>query len=301
MTREYLQFTNETTWGTYNSSGTHTILQLTDSNQFTMRPVPMTWELRSAGGYNRRVQRGSSKQGIVGNLNNVIVYGSQATFWATACSATGSPLDMPSYTVDHVIQMEDGSNTKVYRRYLGCKVSQAQFSASSDSQLLRLNLNLTGKAPATITSTDFAEPAATAYPSDAPFVLEHASAFTVGTGGSRSEFDRFQVTIANQMDATFFNAGTITRLKFTGRDVDGSLTFPYIITTDRSDFEAVSSHAASCTFTNGAHTLVFTFEGVNYTTGVSDQLDYGKVFLQGLTFADYFDSTAGTDFALTAT
>ena len=304
MAREFLQCTNETTWGVYNTSGTHTILQLTDSNQFTVRPGPMRWEIRSAGGYNRRVQTGSSKFAISGVLNNNIVYGSQAMFWATALGVTGTapgPYDLPSYTIDHCIVMEDASNTKVYRRYLGCKFAQWQFSASSDTQLLRLNLNIIGGPYANITATDFPEPACSAYPYDPPFVLEHASTFLLGTTGSRMEFDRFQVTGANLVDATFFNQTHYTRVKYCGRNIDGAIVFPYVVTTDRSDFEAFSAHPASVTFTNGSHTLAFNFENATYTTAVNDQLDYNRVFLQGLTFADFFDSSVCNDFTLTAT
>ena len=197
--------------------------------------------------------------------------------------------------------MEDGAGTTAYRRYLGCKVSQWQFSAASDTQLLRLNLNLTGKAPATITAADFPVPAAGACAMDAPFVLENATTFTLGSAGARAEFDRFQATGVHVMDPTFFNSQTITRLGVKSRNVDGSIVFPYVVTTDRADLEAVTPHPASCTFTLGAHTLAFNFEGVNYISAVGDQLDYNRVFLQGITFADYFDPAVGTDFNLAAT
>jgi hypothetical protein len=299
--REYLQFTPEVTWGVYDAAGVHTGVQMTDSNAFTLRPVPQVWEIRSACSTNRRLMRGTYRTQIQGAFNNIVVFGSQAVFWATMLNLAGNPLDAPSYTVDHAIQMEDAAGTKVLRRYLGCKVSQWQFSAASDTQLLRLNLNLIGKSFVPITTTDFPEPAPGTCAPDAPFVLENASTFTMGTAGARTEFDRFQATGVHVMDPTYFNSAFITRLGVKSRNVDASVVFPYIVTADRSDLEAQSAHPASCTFTLGTHTLAFNFQAVNYTTAALDQLDYNRVFLQGITFADYFDPAAGTDFSLSAT
>jgi hypothetical protein len=229
------------------------------------------------------------------------VFGSQAVFWASMINVAGTPIDVPSFTIDHAIQMEDGAGTKVMHRYLGCKATQWQFTAAADTQLLRLALNFTGKTAVPITSTDFPDPAPGACATDAPFVLENASTFTLGSGGARTEFDRFQATGVHVMDPTYFNSQTITRLGVKSRNVDGSVVFPYIVTADRADLEAVSPHPASCTFTLGTHSLAFNFESANYITAVGDQLDYNRVFLQGITFADFFDSSAGTDFSLSAT
>ena len=48
MAREFLRITPEATWGTYDSGGTHTIIQLDQNNAFTMRPKPVFFTIRSA-------------------------------------------------------------------------------------------------------------------------------------------------------------------------------------------------------------------------------------------------------------
>ncbi len=120
MARQFLRFTPETTYGTYNSSGTATFVQIDQNNPFTMRPVPVRWSIRSAGGFNRRVQTGSSKTSLQGNLNS-LCYGSQMAAFSSWIFASSSNV-LPSATIDHVIVMDDPSSTKVYRRYLGVMV-----------------------------------------------------------------------------------------------------------------------------------------------------------------------------------
>lgn len=305
MAREYLRITTESTWGTYDAGGSATIVQLTDSNSFTMRPNPVRWTIRSAGGYNRRWQSGSSKTIVSGALNNLVVYGSQISAWLAWIQPTGSapgPYDLPSCTIDHSIEMEDGSNTNVFRRYLGVKVGGWQLTSSADSQLLRLSFtSLVGKSAAAITSSDFAEPAATSYPSGTPFVHEHASAMTLSS--SRTEFDSFQVTGTNLLDPRFFNGTTISYLKYCGRDIDWSIMFPYIISTDRTSlYEGTTASSMSITYTIPAsNTLTMNFESQNIIGGVADALDYNRLFTQTISGWSQVDTSVASDFVATST
>jgi hypothetical protein len=298
MAREYLRITPETTWGTFNAGGTHTVLDLAQSNAFTMRPSPVRWSIRSAGGYNRRRQTGSSKTAFAGNLN-VIGYGSQMAALAPLFVATSGNV-LGSVTIDHALVMEDSGPTTVYSRHLGVMAPTATLSCSEQDPLLRLALGLIAKQSATITVTDFAEPAVTAYPTDAPYVFEHASgAVTIGT--SRSEWESFSLSIKNMIDTSFMGNAFISRAKYCGRDVDFSTKFPYVITTDRSDYEAVTAVSASITFTNGAHSLAFDMKSQNFFAKVDDDLSLDKLYLQGIDMEAYFDGTAGNDFTLTVT
>jgi hypothetical protein len=300
MARQYLRITPETTYGTYASGNTHTVIQLDQSNPFTMRPMPIFWSIRTAGGFNGRWQKGSAKTSLGGNLNT-ICYGSQMAAFVPLISATTGNV-LKSFTIDHAIVMDDSGSTTVYRRYLGVMCQQAQITASEQNQLMRMSLQLIGQQPATITGTDFPEPAATAYPIDAPYVFEQVSgAFTLGS--SRAELEEFNLTIKNYLDPRFMASQYLTRCKYCGRDVDFSTRFPYIVTVDRSDLESVTAVAASAAFTNGAHTLTFQMNSNNFYAKVDDDLALDKVHLQSVDMECYFDTTAGTpfDFVLTAT
>lgn len=299
MAREFLRWTPELTWGTFDTTSTTAqVIQLDQNNAFTMRPAPVAWQIRSASGFNRRVQTGSAKTGVQGGLN-ILCYGSQMTALMPAIVASPTNV-LGSATIDHCLVMEDGSSTKVYRRYLGCMVSQAAFAAAESNQLMRLNMQLIAKQPATITATDFPEPAVSAYPWDAPYVFEMASgALTIGS--SRVEFEEFNITIKNTLDARFMASNYLTRLKYCGRDVDWTTRFPYVTAVDRSNYEAVTAIAASITFTNSTHSMAFNFNSNNFEMKVNDDLSLDKVFLESIEGSCYFDRTAGTPNDLTVT
>jgi hypothetical protein len=299
MARQYLRLTPEASWGVYAAAGTPILIPIDKANPFTLRPTPIPWEIRSAGGGNRRVQTGSQRTSCKGALHT-LVYGSQAAALAPWICATADGV-LGSVTLDHAIQIEDGSTT-AYRRYLGVMVEQAQFRCGEDDPLLRLRLDLVAQQPATISGTDLPMPTATDYPSDVPYVFQHLSG-GVSVVASRAEFASFQCTIKNKLDVRFMASQFPTRIKYCGRDVDLSTQFPYIVTTDRAHLEAVDLVAASMTFTNGAHTLGFAMNSKNVIAGVGDDLALDTIFLQGIELHNFFDASADTpnDFTLTAT
>ena len=229
-----------------------------------------------------------------------LVYGSQAAVLAPwICADANGALG--SVTLDHAIQIEDGSTT-AYRRYLGVMVKQAQFRCGEDDPLLRLRLDLVAQQPAAISGADLPVPAATDYPSDVPYVFQHLSGgFSVVA--PRAEFAWFQCTITNKLDVRFMAGQFPTRIKYCGRDVDLSTQFPYIVKTDRAHLEAVDPVAASMTFTNDSHTLGFAMNSKNVIAGVGDDLALDTIFLQGIELHNFFDASAVTpnDFTLAAT
>jgi tail tube protein len=299
MARQYLRLTPEASWGVYAAAGTPILLPIDKANAFTLRPAPIPWEIRSAGGGNRRVQAGSQRTSCRGALHT-LVYGSQAATLAPWICADAAGV-LGSVTLDHAIQLEDGGTT-AYRRYLGVMVERARFRCGEDDPLLRLELDLVAQQPAPISGADLPRPAATDYPGDVPYVFQHlAGGFSVVA--PRAEFASFQCTITNKLDVRFMASQFPTRIKYCGRDVDLSTRFPYIVTTDRAHLEAVDPVAASMTFTNGSHTLGFAMNSKNVIAGVGDDLALDTIFLQGIELHNFFDAGAGTpnDFTLTAT
>ncbi len=257
MAREFLRITPEATWGTYDAGGTHTILHLDQNNAFTMRAKPVRWSLNSAGFNNRRAVTGSSKTAVAGNLNT-LVYGTQASALTTWCAATGSPLNIPSCTVDHCIQSENAASDLVYRRYLGTLVQQVDFTATEKDQFMRANFQLVAKQHQQITATDFPEPAATAYPTDPPYTLPMASGFLILNDGvnaptttGRSGFESFSCTIKNMVDTRFFESQFLQAYRWCGRTVDWKAKFKYAYIFDRTNYEAITAIASTVLFNNG--------------------------------------------------
>lgn len=319
MAREYLRITPELTWGAYQPGGAHTIIQLTDSNSFTLRQMPVRWTIRSAGGYNRRVQSGSFKTLIRGALSNLVIYGSQVSAFLTWIepTLTGSTYDLSSYTIDHMIVMEDAAHTIAGKRYLGVKVGGYQITSNSDASLMRISLtDLIAKSTTSINSTDFTEPLFSAYPNDTPFVHQHASIVLLGSSGGSSRlttgFDTFQVNVKHMLVPSFFNSTTIAYLTYCGRDADWSLSLPYITKSDRESlFENTGSGLGVVpvvmkvvyTSVTGAVTSTFTldFQANSLLGSVTDSLDYNRLFMQNITGWSQVDSSSLNDFDLAFT
>lgn len=301
MAREALRLTPETVWGTYNGSNTPIYCQLDGNNQFTPRIVENLWNIRSAGGYNRRVQLGSSTVGIAGNLG-ILLYGSQApALMNWVCNPNAALTQMPSMTADHLIQLEDSGNTYVYQRYLGMMVQQGTLTGQAQQQLMRLNLQLIGKQPATITGSDFPQPAFTDYPSDAPYVFQHLAGGLTFNNLTRAEFEEVSITWKNMLDPRWNEAQYPTRIRWCGRDTDFEFSDVYAYGTDRTTlYQLLAPLICSMTFTNGAHSMALNFETKSFMlTPPQDTLDQDKVHYQKLSVSSFFDGSAGTDFALT--
>ena len=300
--RRYLRLTEEATWGTFDGAATTTKIILVDldqANSYTVRPKPVTVDTRTAGSGNTRLKKTSKKKMLAGNLN-MLIRGSQAVTLASWITPAAGSTAHKSFTADYVIEMED--TTKVYSRHLGMMIQQAQIQSSEQSTLARLSLQVVGKTTATITVTDFAEPAATDFASDAFLCHEDLSGhFSIAT--SRTEFESFGLTVKNLLDVRFFESSSPTRIKYCGRDVDWTSKLAYKIATDRSDYEALTAVSGSATYDNGVNTLVMSMNSENFFDDVEDDLDDSKVFLQQLNMQAFFDSAAGTpgDFAITAT
>jgi hypothetical protein len=301
MAREFLRLTPEATWGVFDNTQTnHVIVDLDSSNAFGMRPKPKTVDTRTAGAFNRRVKRSGTKMDVSGALK-MIVRGSQATLLTPWIDAGGAARPS-SMTIDHCAVREDTGATKVYRRYLGSLVKDVTFASQMSDQLLHASFNLFAKSfDATITASDFPEPAATDYASDAFFLYEHAGALTVGS--SRTEFDKFQCKITNHYDAAFMNPASpwISRATYCGRDVDWEASLPYLVSIDRSNLESITSVSGAVTFTNGSHTLVFNMKSTNFYADVTDDFQLDKTFMQGLKMQAFYNASDATDFALTST
>lgn len=299
-TQEFLRITKEATFGVFDAAATETaIIQLDQANAFTMRAKPLRWSIRTHGSNNRRVQTGSAKTQLAGSLSTLI-YPSQAALllpWGADLDATTG--QAYSVTIDHAITMEDATPTVIYRRYLGCKVGSMNIAGSDESQLLRLKLDLVAQKPsaAAITATDFPTPTLADYPADAPYLFQHAAAgFTLD--GSVTEFNSFDLTVKNILDATFNASQYVTRIKNCGRDVDLKTKLVYQRATDRAKFEGVTAITIGAVFTNGVNTLTFDLNTKNFYADVSDDLPLDKVKYQEVSLESYVDGTDG-DFILT--
>jgi len=295
--REYLQVTPETTPGTFNSGGTAVLIDLTETNSYTVHPEPVQGVIRSAGAYNRRFSTFSKKYALKANLN-LLPHGSQIATIASWAIATATNT-LQSYTVDHVILNEAGTLT--YSRDLGVYVQQATFSAQESDQWLKAQLQLVGMSRAVITGSSFVAPTVASFPNDAIFTLEDlstASGITL-VGVQRVDVESMSLLVKNILDVRFFIGSTAQKIKYCGRDVTLQAKLSLLSAATRADYEATTAIIASLEFENGTNTIAFNMESTNFYSSVVDELDNSKMFMQDITLEAMCDQTAGNDLVVT--
>jgi hypothetical protein len=299
MPREFLRVTPETTPGTFNAGGTHSLIDLDQANAYTLRPKPILVEIRTAGGNNLRATQVGRKENLNGNLN-WLLHGSQAALFVDWCCAKPDGT-LPSYTVDHCLMMEDPLSTLVYSRTLGVYVGQAGVTASEQNQVVRANLQLVGTNVATITTTDFPTPVPADFANDPILTFEDATGGLMLGGTARLDIENFDLTIKNLIDVKFFLGKYPLKLRYCGRDVDWTSRLQFASMVPRNALTDQTQIAASIAFDNGTNSLSFDMHGKNYFSDVADQIDHGKVFLQQISMKAFVDPATGTELTATAT
>lgn len=277
------------------------IPQLTGDSSFTVRKTPNQVEMRSWNALNRRIKTVSGTYGVSGQLVTPL-YPSQATFLAYALTLNGTTNNLPSFAIDHALELNDDTATFQYNRYLGCKVQSATIEVSAESQIAMLTLNWVGQRTQTtaLTVGTFPEPAWNQYPSTKPYVFGDVN--TPGwlkyANTNRAEYNSLTINIENILDASMNEKPYVTRIKHCGRNVSLNNSFVHVSNADRAAFEAATEQTTnSVKFDNGTNSLLFTL-GTCVTTAVSDDLSMAAISRQGLTIVSQYDGT--TDLTITA-
>ncbi|WP_422929042.1 hypothetical protein [Singulisphaera sp. PoT] len=303
MSLRAVRFTKEVTPGVFPTSpaaGTQSVLRLHANESFEAQPTPIHYNVRDAGGSNRVVQTGSAQSGTGGKLMTLFYFSQAKLLLPWALSLAGAPLGVGTGTFDYVWQLEDG--TFAYRRYLGATCKRFQLSAnnSGDGVLCALAFDFDYLAVASITNTDFAVPALTAYPSDQPVVFQQlVGGLTLGS--SRTNFKEISLSVENQTKPLYDEFKFPSAIRWLGRDVTFNSSFRYKSQADRTALESVSAQTASLAFTDGTNTTTFDLKTAGVIRSVSDSMPLNDAAYQGLSFASLLDATAGTDISVATT
>lgn len=303
--REAVRITKEVTWGVYQTTPPSTdvaVLHLPAGDSQTIRATPQLWTERSAGSNNRRVMRGTERTAVGGSLTTKAFPSQAKVIIPLAISLSGTQLDLGSFTVDHRILKDDGSGFD-YRRYLGCKASSLNLTCDNTEggTVVQIALDCVGKAPATITVTDFAEPAfgvSPGYPFEDPFAFEDLTGLLSIAGSPLPFFSSMNFKVDNKLRNPFDDKRYISQLTWAGRDASMVARSRYTTSSWRTILEAQTAEPITFTFSDGTNTAAFDMKGANYADSVADSLPFeGDGFYQTLTWANFFDTTAGTDLA----
>lgn len=310
MPRQAVRLTKEATAGTFDASALSAdkvYLRLDQGDSFAGRPTPDTYYIRDAAGSNRPVQADHATFTTAGSLN-VLCYLSQAKnliYWACNLVADGLHYKPPfTFTLDHMMQMEDSGRTRVYKRYLGCTPGRFRLAGNNqgDGQKMRISVDFLYRSVAAITVTDFATPALSAYPTDKPMQFKQlGGGLTVGSALTR--FRSFELEVANKIEAIYDESttGYPQEIGWYGRDVAATFEALFKSTAHRTAFDAVTAQTASAQFSDGTTTLLLNMYDTNIITAVDDLTPLDGPFYQRIKLLPMVDATSGTDLAATVT
>jgi hypothetical protein len=302
--REAVRITPEVTPGVFDATATTTVrhIALTAGNVFTGRPTPRPFVLRDAGSSNRRVQTGFGSVGTDLRLRTPLWY-SQVSLLPFWCTPTGTPWELPTFTLDHYMLLE-GSTTAIYSRYLGCTGETLALTGDNSPQGSVVMADMTFAFLAydgTITVTDFPEPTFSVYPWPTSIALMQHGAGNLSLGGSsRTGWNKFSISYKNVLAKVYDESTYPQVISWRGRDVDFSFNLRHKTNADRVKFLAMTANAATFSFTDSTTTVAFDFKSQNFLTGVADDTPLNDVHRQGLDYAAYV-TAASTDATLTIT
>jgi hypothetical protein len=307
--RQALLFTKETTPGTYNVSATSADkvnVRIVDDSAFPDRSVPNVYYVRDAAGSNRNVQ---ADHGTMTSLLQfkTLIYPSQAKLlmpWGFNLVADGLSFKSPyTFTVDHLIQLEDAGRTVLYRRYLGATPADVAVKASNqgDAQKFMFSSSfwILGVDEA-ITVTDFPTPVLADFPGGKPFKFQQLAG-GVSLGGTRTGFKNFDLMCKHNSKGIYDEGVYPQAIGWFGRDVSTKIDFRYKSAADRAALEGVTAEAMTVTLTDGTTTVLWDFKSTNVITAVGDSLSLSDAFYQGVSTHAMVDATAATDLNVTVT
>jgi hypothetical protein len=308
MGLQLVRITKEVTFATYNSSGTHVDVFLPMGDAMTVRVDPQMWSIKDAGQGNRFIKMNVGRKNVGGSLSTYL-FPSQATFFlglAAGLTGTAPCLDLPSFTVDHIIYT-DNSCATYGKRYLGCKFGDSSISCddSDNGCLTTFKGSIIGSTAADITLSDFPNPSLSAYPADDPFQLYHTAentgALTIGT--VRHDYKSMTIDFKNVLKPFGGEKRFASRVNYFGRQVDFTARLLLTGNADRAVYEAGTKRAVSVIFDNGVNTATLDFGTNCAVMSLSDQFPIDDYFTQTIGFTALVDPTLSpaTDLTITTT
>jgi tail tube protein len=326
MSREFLFLVQESAYKTPvttpivwpTTSANAFYMRLDGANVFTMRPRPVMVAVPYGGGVAIDAFRVSDKVECKGKLQTKLYAGPLSQFllqWAaqqintvqtSPWTSTEPAGDLPSVAIYHGIARSDGTIKR--RVYLGTKVDGWDLAVSEDSTLATLSLDLSASTPqgnqfdssTDPTSTTFPPPTDSQLPTN-PYVFIHASG-NLTIGSARTQFQSVKLSCKNQLARRFWANRFVNLMRWVGRSTTLEAVNFYAPTPDdRTSYEGLTTETTSFELNNGTHSITINMNTASVITTFEDQLPLNDLYTQTMTITNQWDSTAGSDLALTFT
>lgn len=304
--RQAVKITKEATYGTFNASAISAdkaVVVLSSDNPITMMMKPRIFEVRNAAYDGRKVRQGS-KQAEAGGKITTYLYPSQADLimrLATSISGSGCRY-LPSFTIDYLYLLEDGSCTPAYERYLGCVINQADFNSNNNGQgvIVTADLDILAQKRVNTTSSDFTQPLGTDYPNTNPFLFQD-TAGTLVIGSGFTNYSTLNLSIKNALQARFDEFQYTWRVAWRSRDVSLTVNALQKDNTVRNAYEAQTPLSVEWHYNNGADDLKVDLNTNNFVRQFSMSRPLQGDFEQNFTLENNIDLGTGTDIDVTYT
>src|SRR5271157_4520188 len=326
MSREFLLLVQESAYKTPVSSpvvwptasANAFYIRLDGANVFTMRPRPVMVAVPYGGGVAIDAFRVSDKIECKGRLVTKLYAGPLSQFllqWGGQQINTGqtSPWtttepagDLASVACYHAITRSDGSIKR--RVYLGCKVDGWDIDVSEEGTIATLSMDISGSTPQGNQFDSSTDPTAATFPppTDAqlptnPYVFIHASGgLTIGS--ARTQFQSLKLASKNVIARRFWANRFVNLMRWVGRSTTlDAVNFYAPTPDDRTSYEGLTTETTSFELNNGTHSITINMNSASVITTFEDQLPLNDLYTQTMTITNQWDSTAGSDLALTFT
>lgn len=304
--RQAVRITKEAAYGTFNGSALtadKAVLVLASDTPMTVMQKPRIFEVRNAAYDGRTVKRGS-KQAEAGGKLSTLLYPSQCDLLLRLCTTiAGSGCRfLPSFTLDYLYLLEDGSCTPAYERYVGCVVSQADINANNNGQgvIVTADLDIMAQKRVPITSSDFSQPAGSDYPSTYPFLFQD-TAGTLVIGSGFTNYSALNLSIKNALQDRFDEFQYRQRIAWRSRDITLVVNALHRTNALRDAYEQQTPLSVEWHYNNGADDLKIDLQDNNVITNWGWSRPLQGDFEQNITIGNQIDLTSNTDMTFTYT
>lgn len=293
---QWCRVTPETTYNTYNTSGTGAFwIRLSGADSLKLQPRPNSYQIMSADALGETIQSDFGTVSIAGSIKTPAYPSQFANLLPLVADlvAVGSPATTyvkKSFTLDWF----DGLRA---RRYKGCYLTECGLSAAADKGGFSWALGVVAREVEALTG--FTRPAANLFPAELPFKLQDsAGAFRINNT-VRVGYQSFGLKIGNKIAANFFESRWAD-LDYVGRETEFTAKVKY--KANEADQAAYEGHTVQALnqivlARTGVQTVTLGF-GANC---VFSNFDLSHA-LDNLVFADLtamarYDSTVGGSFS----
>lgn len=316
--REYLQITQETAYGTtpVKVVGTNSFYcRLHEDDIFTGQENPVPLDIPYGGGRTTPAQTVHDQKVCLfafktymypGEMLNTLcdwamtpINTGRTAPWTTTDSAGVMPVgDLPSLTFGHGFEYSDG--TVLELEYTGAKC--LTWSVAASRQDPRFVFTCTGQAIKQ-NSVNITPPTETQYP-DGMYLFSHTGGnLIIADSGStaRTMYDAITLSGQNTMDPNWFESTYVQLIKFCGRTV--TMDVNLLLKPSPDDlalFQAQTDLTVSLAIDDGTNSLTFDFNDTNYFKSIARNLRVGGVYKRRARLQNFWDRTTGNDFSFTA-